>query len=818
MNTTSNKKSRPGFTLIELVVTIAILSVVAVIVIPTVRTLSKDRKVRDTARIVGTAFAAARERAAVDGSAGVEIVPLANATGGYNVPNMGMAIYQLRAIPPYLGDVANATATITMIAGMTGTATIPGTSDLSATGANVRVDDYIEFNHSGVLYRITNVMAGTPSTITFAIGAHDPNPPEGVALPFKIYRQPVRVESGVVRLPNNLFVDLALSGHGNDGSQFGLTGALQIDPGMPGYNVPVRVWFNRDGSVDRVFDRDAAVMVSPNGPLFFLMAVGEGDIDVTALGTQRFIEDDDNLWITVDHRNGSVSIGRMAELGAALTLAEKLTAAGPGPQPAIGYSLMTISLPRPSVFSLQQVMKNHLSTRRFRPRPVRRGISLFEVLISILVAAIGVFGVLVLIPFAARTAQLGIDRESAINAAKNYFADFQAYGYHDPETWIDNLDYLDAQERNRQVDRIEPMGVPPMVLPLVPQPWPPQTTTNNNNIALGWPYLIDPLGSLTNLGNPAVMQYGQFPQSTAAFPLPNNLPTINLANTLDPDSPNMPGLRFGNGFGLARRLSLQPDDLRFLPPADELGPPRQVYYSMDAIPEAKRQYDGRYTTIAFVIPEDDQGRQYRMITIVGKAGDRVAERVFEVIDPGAAPAMPPDMMRIVKTDTAPLTTREYEQVAIGGGDLLLSEIPTAGQPALDEDQIRNNDWIMLISYYRTDPLPYTPGPPPTGEPTFDDIQLDFHRVIHADRVSPDADADPMPIPAQGIDRGAVTGAERTYSVTLQGSDFDLYRDWEGRMVNDRTDVSTYAILIPNVLAVYERSFRVEPDSTWAADP
>jgi hypothetical protein len=422
--------------------------------------------------------------------------------------------------------------------------------------------------------------------------------------------------------------------------------------------------------------------------------------------------------------------------------------------------------------------KCSLSTRMTR-RPVRAsrrsGISLFEVLISILVAAIGVLGVLVLVPFAARNAQLGIDRESAIDAAKNFNADFHAYGYHTPFTWFD--------------DTAEVQVVTP-VAPNVAQPLPGVVP---NNIQAGWPYIIDPTGALRNFAISGA--YDQFP---TAGVLPGDFPRLNISNLY------IPGTATPLGNELARQLSMQPDDLKFDDPATELGPPRQIYYAIGADNQAKRQYDGRYSTISFVIPDDDNYSKYRMYTVVGKAGDRSAERVFEVIDPAAASGTA-DTMRLVKTDIAPLANREFEQIGLGGGDLRLSELPTAGQPVLDKDQIRNNDWIMLISYHRIAAV----------EPTYDDIQIDFHRVIHADRVSPPGNSPPG-TPGNGIVRGGPP-AERTFNVTIQGSDFDLYRDWGARMVGERSQVPTYAILLPNVLAVYERTFRVEPDSTWQSN-
>ncbi len=357
-----------GFTLIELVVTMAILAVLTVILIPTMRTLNRDRKVRDTARVVGSMFAAARERAAVEGSAGVEILPLANGSGGYNIPNMGMLLYQLRAIPPFNGDVYDHVAEVTAITepvneSTPGVATIRFRIDISPLpppnpelklSIRVGIGDYIEFANSGVRYAITNPLPVNQG-ITMEVPFSGPVPPydlmNNIPLPFRIHRQPVRVESSVVRLPNNLFINLALSGHGTalttpppdqnrfSGYQFRdftpPAPAGHTDPAnYPQCNMPpqpdasTKIWFNRDGSIDKVTTRefipmppglpplihDFSSMQAPAGPVYLLMAnADDDDIDATQLDGSSWLADDNNLWIVIDDRNGAVSVGHLAE-------------------------------------------------------------------------------------------------------------------------------------------------------------------------------------------------------------------------------------------------------------------------------------------------------------------------------------------------------------------------------------------------------------------------------------------------------------------------------------------------------------------------
>ena len=369
----TNSLKRSAFTLVELVVVVAILAVVGVIVIPTVRTLNEDRKIRDTARVVGSVFAAARERAAVDGIAGVEIVSIPSNPGGpnqappealrFNIPNMGLVLYQLRSIPPYIGDVTGATVEIDP-----GTLELDFGADGDPVTANVQTYDQIELNNSGVKLVVRRDDNGTPGNLAddlfFIAGNPSPNPPippagftPGEGLSYKIYRQPVRIESSAVRLPNNLFLNMALSGHGSAvdsvgdpptnsdnqywGRQFRDFGPIPTGHPDPG-NYPVvqgstMIWFASDGSVSRVTNRqyiispgagnphDIASMEKPAGPIHLLMCTGEGDdVDVTNLDSAAFLHDDNNMWITINHRTGGVTMGKIAQTNLSQTLSEQL--------------------------------------------------------------------------------------------------------------------------------------------------------------------------------------------------------------------------------------------------------------------------------------------------------------------------------------------------------------------------------------------------------------------------------------------------------------------------------------------------------------
>ncbi|MDG2015086.1 MAG: prepilin-type N-terminal cleavage/methylation domain-containing protein [Pirellulaceae bacterium] len=356
-----NTTKRNGFTLIELVVVVSVLAIVGVMVIPSLRTLNEDRKVRDTARVVGAVFAAARERAAVDGQAGVEILSIPNASGTYNLPNMGLVLYQMRAIPSYNGDILNSTCGI--LPGDEGFNLLTFTgANLSA--ANIQKNDFIEVNNSGARLLINSVLGNTVTFENLYPAQPEINIPINKPLPFKIYRQPVRIESSAVRLPNNLFLNMALSGFGKAETLLDPNGDLVDDanlylgrqfhdfenvppvahPDEGNYPAPegvTRIWFAASGAVSLVTQRefvpspvepphltgvyDYSTMVRPTGPIHLLMcSANRESADLTDLESNNYLRDDNSMWITIDNRTGGVTMGKMANIESATLLNEQI--------------------------------------------------------------------------------------------------------------------------------------------------------------------------------------------------------------------------------------------------------------------------------------------------------------------------------------------------------------------------------------------------------------------------------------------------------------------------------------------------------------
>ena len=152
----------------------------------------------------------------------------------------------------------------------------------------------------------------------------------------------------------------------------------------------------------------------------------------------------------------------------------------------------------------------------------RHGLSVIEVLTSIVVALIGVFGVLAMIPFSVKQTQSGLDQDAATSLARSALSNFEASGYKIVSASTDQLNWVG--------DDGSGTAVPVTALPTTPL------------------LCIDPLG-VTEQGG-----FGTFP---GTFPFRSSSPiTMPVVNLLRPDL---------NQFDVAdaRRMFRLTDDLVF---------------------------------------------------------------------------------------------------------------------------------------------------------------------------------------------------------------------------------------------------------------
>jgi len=333
--TQQHRIRRAGLTLIELLVVITIMVILTALIVPRVRVVNKDRNIRETARIVGSAFASARDRAVTAGAAGILIRRNPNFTydaAGAIAPPIqyaSMRLFQMRRRPPYTGEFSDSTAILRRIP------KLPPPTDPSAPKydyfcsgifdvTQISQGDMIYFNNSPIGFEIDRVTARrlglkivNEHKFFSSQGNLAPPPPVDVALPFRIERAPRVIESSEVILPEGYYIDLRYSGpldrtrlnpSGEDGNAATLTKFSLV-----GDTSDIMVFFSQDGGIDRIvyngkrarlfralylyvteFDPSDA---DPNNPL-----------DETAMAI-RMLNKPNSMWVTIGAQTGGVSIG-----------------------------------------------------------------------------------------------------------------------------------------------------------------------------------------------------------------------------------------------------------------------------------------------------------------------------------------------------------------------------------------------------------------------------------------------------------------------------------------------------------------------------
>ena len=349
-------KRNSGITLVELLVVISILAVITAVMLPRLRTINKDRNIRESARVVGSLLAKASQNAVNDGTAGVIIERNENFVDDEGVMYGATTMYLMRKVPPYTGDLAPADNLAYPVSEYVIEVPPPFESDA------VLVNDYISVNYNSVKYRIIGI--GDSQTRTDAQnepfklltlssgmgGAVLPYLPSlNLGVPFVVHRQPRKLASSRVDLPNGFLVDLRYSGPINENAN--TAGSLVepsrswfdeiILPPNPNLNSvaklnmnyasrTVQIIFNSNGGVDRVYYYNPYLDVNyvdefenpadfpdadkfgfgfidsriPNGPLFFYVS----EYEIESLPNNGVLDSPANLWVTLNNSTGATNV------------------------------------------------------------------------------------------------------------------------------------------------------------------------------------------------------------------------------------------------------------------------------------------------------------------------------------------------------------------------------------------------------------------------------------------------------------------------------------------------------------------------------
>ena len=344
---------------------ITILTIVTALVVPRIRVINKERTIREAARVAGSVFSTARDRAIAEGTAGVIIqrnLNFSTTTGsGNRVFFAGTRLFQMRSVPDYIGDALDAQVEIEYEIEPDGP---DADEEPDVVSISAKIDKPLEFLFPDeqdvndalappVISAGDSIRIGTLRYQIFEITPADdvdsillvldwdndrifdnsldttrtdfvsnsPAPMDGLTAEFSIERQPRKIESSVVDLPAGYIIDLRYSGpiealppddFDNDAetaTTFGRGLAADADQTLP-QNSEIRVVFDRLGSVDKVLLNGESELVGASLSLL----INEFDPGLQ-LGTQAMAEtllsNPESLWVTVG-LNGGVSIGYSA--------------------------------------------------------------------------------------------------------------------------------------------------------------------------------------------------------------------------------------------------------------------------------------------------------------------------------------------------------------------------------------------------------------------------------------------------------------------------------------------------------------------------
>ena len=322
------------------------------------------------------------------------------------------------------------------------------------------------------------------------------------------------------------------------------------------------------------------------------------------------------------------------------------------------------------------------STNGYRPS-ARSGLSIIEVLTSVVVAMIGVFGVLALIPFAVKQASLGLDSDAAVTTARNAISQMEITGMQIPQNWV----WLDGGVvATYDADLPRVFSLDPLGIAEIGNLAGRSIAVDEDYTAAAFPFRIEDTSSFsfpTDLGIPAAT----FNSPAGVFDLELARRMCRSANDLVFGEPDLSDDTDADGDGI---------------PDSSVSGPIQ-FFDQDGGPQ-RRQFKGRISWSAIVAPftidptmENIERWSYRMYILVYK------DRRFDLADPALNDLGGAMTVALVDTSLSgtqsPVSVVEFEDSISLSGTL------------------KRDDWVLLINR------------DPTATPGFDK-QLGFYRVVN----------------------------------------------------------------------------------------
>lgn len=328
------RSARHGVTLLEVLVVVTIMLILLAVMVPRLRPMMEQRRIREASRIASGVFYAARSRAMETGRpVGVALERL---------PSQPEACITLKIVeepPPYAGDTLGAKARVRRLGSSSLYQVQLNVTDVASMLTQtlpVTVGDFITFESQGVRYRILRFdpdpndstavvllveladVADTPWPVTENPSAPFPPMANGIGsrpVSFQIHRRPEPSGAMPVRLPSGTVIDLASSGTDSMALQGSPSAFVPVDHDPSTTDViedptPVMILFSPEGRVSRViYERNQAALTEP---IYFLIGRWERMPAVASTPRGQPLAEDNlynwqdltNFWLVVNPNTG----------------------------------------------------------------------------------------------------------------------------------------------------------------------------------------------------------------------------------------------------------------------------------------------------------------------------------------------------------------------------------------------------------------------------------------------------------------------------------------------------------------------------------
>lgn len=311
--TTQPQQLRSAYTLVELLVVMAALTVLAAVTMPSLKGLLHDQKVTSASRMVKAHFEAAQARAIAANSPVAVILERSDAISPNTVSRLSIG----QVFPPYEGDTTWTTGTLSSVGGTfldTLTVNVGEASLLSVTPPVFVAGDYLQLDDRQSIYLVESItVSGALAAIKFTNPAYgqegdlQANTRLTTTARFRLFRQPTKSFLQTLILPRGTCVDLSVSGFGQRGNEFSAT-----------TNGLAMIVFNPQGRIAYWNNADGVTGSMPATSLLHLLVGRTEQVSMSTPpmelsnpdDTATFnanVNDNANAWLTVNPFTGAIT-------------------------------------------------------------------------------------------------------------------------------------------------------------------------------------------------------------------------------------------------------------------------------------------------------------------------------------------------------------------------------------------------------------------------------------------------------------------------------------------------------------------------------